>query len=151
LVEGHILISNFNDGANLQGTGTTIVEISPSGNLRQFARIDANKVNCPGGVGLTTALAALDSGFVIVGSLPTTDGTSATAEAGCLIVLSSNGDVVETFTAPYINGPWDSGAIDPGNREWPEAEGHRSHGYWLRIPGANRCGGAGDRPDGRGV
>jgi len=114
LVEGHILISNFNDGANLQGTGTTIVEISPSGNLRQYARIDANKVNCPGGVGLTTALAALDSGFVIVGSLPTTDGTSATAEAGCLIVLNSNGDVVETFTAPYINGPWDMTVADGG-------------------------------------
>ena len=30
---------------------------------------------CPGGVGLTTALVALKTGWVIVGSLPTTDGT----------------------------------------------------------------------------
>ena len=30
---------------------------------------------------------ALRSGFVVVGSLPTSDGTSATAQAGCLIVL----------------------------------------------------------------
>ena len=114
LVEGHILISNFNSGANTQGTGTTIVDISPSGNLRLFAQIDATKVSCPGGVGLTTALVALRSGFVIVGSLPTTDGTSATAGAGCLIVLDSAGDVVETFTAPYINGPWDMTAADGG-------------------------------------
>src|ERR1022692_318123 len=31
LRRGHVLISNFNNKANLQGTGTTIVEISPRG------------------------------------------------------------------------------------------------------------------------
>ena len=31
LVSGHILVSNFNNSNNLQGTGTTIVDISPSG------------------------------------------------------------------------------------------------------------------------
>ena len=30
-----------------------------------------------------------------------------TAEAGCLLVLDSNGNVVETITDPQINGPWD--------------------------------------------
>lgn len=29
LVEGNLLISNFNNSANLQGTGTTIVQITP--------------------------------------------------------------------------------------------------------------------------
>jgi len=88
LVQGNILVSNFNNSANLQGTGTTIVQISPSGNVSLFAQIDANNLpgSCPGGVGLTTALVALKTGWVIVGSLPTTDGTSATAEAGCLLV-----------------------------------------------------------------
>jgi hypothetical protein len=49
-----------------------------------FAEIDASKLPgpCPGGVGLTTALVVLRAGWVIVGSLPTADGTSATAEAG---------------------------------------------------------------------
>jgi hypothetical protein len=30
LVQGNFLISNFNNSSNLQGTGTTIVQISPS-------------------------------------------------------------------------------------------------------------------------
>src|SRR5579862_3964116 len=33
LREGHYLISNFNASSNLQGTGTTIVDVSPSGAL----------------------------------------------------------------------------------------------------------------------
>src|SRR5262249_16796927 len=67
------------------------------------------------GIGLTTALVALKSGFVVVGSLPTTDGTSATAQAGCLLVLDSNGNVVETFFGSLINGPWDMTAFDLGS------------------------------------
>lgn len=113
LMEGQFLISNFNSSANLQGTGTTIVQIAPDGSsMTTFAQIDPTKVSCPGGIGLTTALVALRSGYVIVGSLPTTDGTSATAAAGCLIVLNSWGSVVETFSGHNINGPWDMTAVD---------------------------------------
>jgi hypothetical protein len=117
LVQGNILVSNFNNSANLQGTGTTIVQISPSGSVSLFAQIDAKNLpgSCPGGVGLTTALVALKTGWVIVGSLPTTDGTSGTAEAGCLLVLNSSGNVVETFFGSLINGPWDMTAADGGN------------------------------------
>jgi len=117
LVRGNILVSNFNNSQNLQGTGTTIVQISPGGNFSLFAQIDPNNLPgpCPGGVGLTTALAALKSGWVVVGSLPTTDGTSATAQAGCLLVLDSNGNVVETFYGSLINGPWDMTAADGGS------------------------------------
>lgn len=116
LTSGNILVSNFNNAANLQGTGTTIVQISPDGTMSQFAQIDAATLpgSCPGGVGLTTALVALNTGYVIVGSLPTTDGTSATAKAGCLIVLDSSGTVVETFSGHGINGPWDMTAMDGG-------------------------------------
>jgi hypothetical protein len=117
LTRGNILVSNFNNSANLQGTGTTIVQISPEGTVTLFAQIDAAKLPgpCPGGVGLTTALAVLRTGWVIVGSLPTTDGTSATAQAGCLLVLDSNGTVVETFYGSLINGPWDMTAWDSGS------------------------------------
>ena len=117
LIQGNILVSNFNNSANLQGTGTTIVQISPAGNASLFAQIDANNLPgpCPGGIGLTTALAVLRTGWVIVGSLPTTDGTSATARAGCLLVLDNNGHVVETFYGSLINGPWDMAAWDSGS------------------------------------
>ena len=117
LVKGNILVSNFNNGTNLQGTGTTIVQITPTGAVSQFAQIDANSLpgTCPGGVGLTTALAVFSRGWVIVGSLPTSDGTAATAQAGCLIVLNSSGNVVETFSGGVINGPWDMTAADFGS------------------------------------
>ncbi|HTT29322.1 MAG TPA: hypothetical protein VMG37_12995 [Solirubrobacteraceae bacterium] len=69
---------------------------------------------CPGGVGLTTALAVTRSGFVIVGSLPTSDGSAKTAKAGCLLVLDSSGKVVRTIAGGPINGPWDMTAVDHG-------------------------------------
>jgi len=114
LVKGDILVSNFNNVKNFQGTGTTIVAIKPGGGVKLFAHLDASKIPgpCPGGVGLTTALVALQSGWVIVGSLPTTDGTAATAKAGCLIVLNRFGQAVETFSGGEINGPWDMTALD---------------------------------------
>jgi hypothetical protein len=114
LKRGNILVSNFNNSANLQGTGTTLVQIAPDGTFNLFAQIDPLKLPgpCPGGVGLTTALVVLRSGWVIVGSLPTTDGTSGTAQAGCLIVLDSNGNVAETITDQQINGPWDMTVFD---------------------------------------
>jgi hypothetical protein len=117
LVKGNLLVSNFNNSANLQGTGTTIVQISPDGVNTLFAQINASNLpgTCPGGVGLTTALSVLGSGWVIVGSLPTTDGTSATAQAGCLLILDNSGNVVETFYGSLINGPWDMTTLDMGD------------------------------------
>jgi NHL repeat len=118
LVEGDILVSNFNNAASTtaaggeQGRGTTIVQIAPDGYRTLFATIPSNAV--PGGVGLTTALVALRSGWVIVGSLPTTDGTSATASAGELFVLDSAGQVREVVSGHGINGPWDATAFDGG-------------------------------------
>jgi hypothetical protein len=109
LQAGAVLISNFNAASNLQGTGSTIVEMAPNGALTLFAHLRASKLPgpCPGGVGLTTALSVLPHGFVVVGSLPTSDGTAATAKAGCLIVLNSEGRAVETISGKDINGPWD--------------------------------------------
>jgi len=117
LLKGNLLISNFNASSNEQGTGTTIMQISPGGTVTQFAQIDAASLpgTCTGGVGLTTALAVLRAGWVIVGSLPTADGTSATAQAGCLLVLDPMGNVSETIYGTLINGPWDMAVLDHSN------------------------------------
>jgi hypothetical protein len=108
LRRGDVLISNFNNKANLQGTGTTIVQVGPRGHRTTFAHLTTAQLpgTCPGGIGLTTALAVVH-GWVIVGSLPASNGTSAKARAGCLIVLGSHGRVRETFSGHGINGPWD--------------------------------------------
>jgi hypothetical protein len=116
---GHRSLKSPYGRANAQGTGTTIVQVSPDdGRTSLFAEINANALPgaCPGGVGLSTALVVLRSGWVIVGSLPTTDGTAATAQAGCLIVLNSWGKAVETLSGGDINGPWDMAALDLGTR-----------------------------------
>ena len=110
LHQGDVLVSNFNNAANAQGTGTTIVQVSPGGAVSQFAGITDSA--CPGGVGLTTALVVLRSGWVIVGSLPTQNGSI--SGAGCLIVLDSHGVVRETLAGHGINGPWDMTAVDLG-------------------------------------
>ena len=107
LARGDTLVSNFNASSNLQGTGTTIVQVAPTGQVSLFAQINPNLPGCPGGVGLTTALSVLDDGYVVVGSLPVTNQGSGTPEAGCLIVLNSNGVPVETWAGNGINGPWD--------------------------------------------
>ena len=113
LTAGDVLVSNFNNAANEQGTGTTIVEVSPGGQQKLFATIPASSVLS--GVGLTTALVALRSGWVIVGSLPTADGTSATTKPGELFVLDPSGHVREVIRGYGIDGPWDATALDLGS------------------------------------
>lgn len=112
-----VLVTNFNDKNNLQGLGTTIVAYTPSTRkLSTFAAIPRHLPGCPGGIGLTTAMTMLKSGWVIVGSLPSQDGTTATKGAGCLVVLDNQGNVAKTITSPNINGPWGNIAtVDRGN------------------------------------
>ena len=120
LGRGNTLVSNFNNAATkanpggVQGTGTTIVQISPRGHVSLFAQVNPHLLGCPGGVGLTTALTVLRSGWVIVGSLPTKGGN--VSGSGCLIVLDRWGHVRETFRGGGINGPWDMGSLDLGNQ-----------------------------------
>jgi hypothetical protein len=122
LQAGQLLISNFNakESAkeNGQGTGTTIVQISPAGKVTPFATVNAKTLPgpCPGGVGLTTALNILPGGYVVVGSLPTRNGKTATAKYGCLIVLNNEGKAVETIAGKNIQGPWDSTAESEGSK-----------------------------------
>jgi hypothetical protein len=61
---GDLLVSNFNDKANNQGTGTTIDQVTPGGKSTLFANISAHSLpgNCPGGVDLTTALSEVPGG-----------------------------------------------------------------------------------------
>jgi hypothetical protein len=99
-IGGGILVSNFNNSANQQGTGTTIVSIGPGGNTRVFFQ--------GSGLGLTTALGVLSRGVVLVGNLPTTMGNCATIQPSSLLVLNRHGKLVNTLKdASLLNGPWD--------------------------------------------
>jgi hypothetical protein len=105
---GDVLVSNFNASSGTQGTGTTIVSISPDGKQNLFF------LGTPP-LGLTTALNALKNGFVIVGNVPNNMGT---AQQGSLIVLDKNGNQLTgspLVDATFLDGPWDSAVIDNGN------------------------------------
>lgn len=112
-----VLVDNFNNISNLQGTGTTIIRYRPSTKeTKLFAQVPQKLKDCPGGVGLTTAMTMLKSGWVIVGSTPSTDGTTRTKGDGCLLVFDASGHHVATWAGPTINGPWGNMAmIDRGD------------------------------------
>jgi hypothetical protein len=111
---GDVLVDNFNNSSDDQGTGTTIVDLHPDGQLSVFAQLPQTIPGCPGGVGLTTAMVQLKTGWVIVGSLPSTNGQIYSAGAGCLIELSPDGKLAGTISGAYLDGPWDETVSDNG-------------------------------------
>jgi DNA-binding beta-propeller fold protein YncE len=115
IAAGDVLVSNFNDSANTQGTGTTIVTLTPSGSLAppgSAATFFASTLP-----GLSTALGVLRGGFVLVGNVPTTDGTFNTIGQGALQVIDKYGKSLQTWTDPvFLDGPWDLAIDDHGVR-----------------------------------
>jgi hypothetical protein len=103
---GDVLVSNFNASTNLQGSGTTIVDVPSNAPLTLFFQGTAP-------LGLTTALNVLQKGFVLVGNFPSPDGTCGSALAGSILVIDKNGHLVSTIT-DRVQGPWDSAVFDEG-------------------------------------
>jgi hypothetical protein len=115
---GDILVSNFNAISNLQGTGSTIVRIDPTGHQSLFFQGSAR-------LGLTTALGVLSAGFVIVGNVPTTrpnatctqepSGEETGVSEGSLLILDRNGRLIQTLRShQFLDGPWDLTVRDNG-------------------------------------
>jgi hypothetical protein len=101
---GDVLVSNFNNSANLQGTGSTIMRIQQSGGPASVFYQGP-----VGQVGLTAALGILTQGFVIVGSQPSTNGSCGNAGDGTggLLVLDSSGNEVQSLSDNnLLDGPW---------------------------------------------
>lgn len=105
---GDVLVSNFNNAANSQGMGTTVIRVQPNGTVTTFA-------NTGSVIGLTDAFGIIRQGFVFVGSISTSDGTDNTVKAGPLLVLDANGNVVDSISSP-LDGPWGL-AINQGEDE----------------------------------
>lgn len=108
---GDLLVSNFNDANNIQGTGTTIVNISGGSTSVFFQGTPP--------LGLSTGLAVLKAGFVLVANCPTNNQAPvAGAAPGSLLLIDANGNLVNTFTSNEIQGPWDFSVYDQGSTVW---------------------------------
>jgi hypothetical protein len=91
---GNILVSNFNNITNAQGTGTTIISLKPNGRVAPAVPAggttpgNATTFFQGSGLGLTTALGVLKRGFVLVGNVPTSGGV---IQPGSLLVIDHTG------------------------------------------------------------
>ncbi len=125
---GDVIVSNFNNAGNLQGTGTTIVRVRDGESPVVFFQ-DASTP------GLSTALAVLQRGYVLVGNVPSTNGAGVCAGSsgsgadagaggeeedvgnGAILVIDARGKLVERLrSAALLAGPWDSTLVDEGSR-----------------------------------
>jgi hypothetical protein len=106
---GDLLVSNFNNNQNIQGTGTTIIKVAPNGQTSLFFQGTAP-------LGLSTGLAVLKAGFVLVANCPTTGGATPMAQQGSLLLIDRNGNLVNTITSAVVQGPWDFTVHDEGTK-----------------------------------
>ncbi len=109
LKPGDVLVSNFNDNANVQGTGTTIVDVTPNDQTALFFQ----------GIpllGLSTGLAVLKVGFVLVANCPTNGATPLPMTLpGSLLLIDRFGNLSDTLgISGFIEGPWDFTVRDKG-------------------------------------
>jgi hypothetical protein len=113
LQPGDVLVSNFNNSTNQQGTGTTIVRLTPGGQQSVFFQ-------GPQGLGLTTALGVLKGGFVIVGNVPASydsNGNLISVGQGSLLILDRFGRQVASLSDPrLLDGPWGLTINDRGSQ-----------------------------------
>jgi DNA-binding beta-propeller fold protein YncE len=109
IAAGDVLVSNFNSSANLEGTGTTIISVSPTGQQSLFATSTL--------IGLSTALGVLSRGFMLVGNLPVTySGTVGTPGQGSLQIFDRNGAHLITLSdAKFLDSPCDLTINDLGS------------------------------------
>ena len=105
---GNILVANFNDKANNQEQGTTIINIRQDRTRAIFA-----KVTPPG---LTAAMGILRAGFVLIGSITVPIPSNFPgAVGGPITVLDSNGHLVTTISSSlFLDGPWGMAVDDDG-------------------------------------
>jgi hypothetical protein len=130
LKPGDVIVANFNDGigvngtGNAQGTGTTIVKVNPNeANPNEPPTLFFEDASFPG---FSTALGVLSKGFILVGHVPSKNGSGVCGEGGkgqedgvgrgSLLVINKNGRLVQIVTsASLLDGPWDLQVEDFGS------------------------------------
>ena len=112
LKAGDILVTNFNSSSNLQGTGSTLVSISPAANNPCSTRGQRDR--------LVLGAGGLEARLRDRGEYTATYDSNGNLESvgnGSLTILNRFGHVAATLTDPnLIAGPWGVAINDQGNR-----------------------------------
>ena len=105
---GDVLVTNFNSAALGQGTGTTIVRITPAAPANPPAVFFASPLQ-----GVDTPPVIFKAGFVAVGNVPL--GPNGTIGQGAVQIIDSSGNLVATLTDPkLLADPWNLAVNDQG-------------------------------------
>jgi hypothetical protein len=112
---GDLIVANFNNRKNLQGTGTTVVKVNPGAKPDLFYRDDKHP-------GFSTALGVMSAGFVFLGNVPSSDGSGAcngnqaNVGNGSLMIIDKRGNLVTRLEDDtLLAGPWDLTVDDQGS------------------------------------
>jgi hypothetical protein len=115
IAAGDVIVANFNNRKNLQGTGTTVVKVNAGAKPDLFYRDDKHP-------GFSTALGAMAAGFVFLGNVPSANGSGvcndmqADVGNGSLMIIDKNGKLVTRLTdSSLLAGPWDLTVDDQGS------------------------------------
>jgi hypothetical protein len=119
LSPGDVVVANFNNSNNAQGTGTTIVRVRQNAPTALFFGADVSLQ------GFSTALGVLSAGFVLVGNVPSIGVDSGVCHPesfatdvgqGALTIIDSDGVLVTSLvSSEFLNGPWDLTVSDRGS------------------------------------
>jgi hypothetical protein len=105
---GDVLVTNFNGATTGQGTGTTIVRITPSNTSTPPATFFTSTLQ-----GTTTPPVIFKAGFVAVGNVPA--GPNGTIGQGAVQIIDSSGNLVATLSDPnLLPDPWNLAVNDLG-------------------------------------
>lgn len=92
VVAGDVLVGNFDNKTDLQGTGSTTVNYHlDTKQMTLLATTPRDLKECLSGIGLLIAMTMLWFGWAVVGSTPGDGDTTDIKSAGWLIVLDSQG------------------------------------------------------------
>jgi hypothetical protein len=120
LKTGDILVANFNNAGNLQGTGSTVVAVNKNSPAtpRVFYELPQPLDLTSDEMGFSTALGVLSNGLVVLGNVPSVGGTGACnafdstqVGPGHLTVIGADGlkrtGGNVTSLDGGVDGPWD--------------------------------------------
>lgn len=110
LQPGDALVGNFNSEVIGSGGGTTIMRVTPTGDVSVFfPPVSGLPPIVPPDIllqGFTDLGLITSRRHVVAGCIPTLEGTPDTIQQGSILFLDGNGCLLRVLVDPWVNAPW---------------------------------------------